>query len=56
MTEPLEIDYFQLVDGVSYNTKIVNGKLKRTTPLVKIDTVSSKALDLSQIRVEWIEE
>ena len=56
MTEPLEIDYFQLVDGVSYNTKIVNGKLKRTTPLVKVDTLSAKALGIPEIQIEWIED
>jgi hypothetical protein len=44
MIEVLEIDYFQLVKGVSYKTEIVDGKLKRTTPLPKIDTLSAKAL------------
>jgi hypothetical protein len=44
MIEVLEIDYFQLVKGVSYKTEIVNGKLKRTTSLPKVDTVKTKAL------------
>jgi hypothetical protein len=33
MKQPLEILYYQLVNGVPYASKIVNGKLERTTPI-----------------------
>jgi hypothetical protein len=77
--EPVEYEYFQLINGKMYPAKIKDKKLVASkTPLsvavtnsgksvtnsqsellhkqTDIDTVSSKALDLSQIRVEWIEE
>jgi ABC-type tungstate transport system permease subunit len=77
--EPVEYEYFQLINGKMYPAKIKDKKLVASkTPLsvavtnsdksvtntqtellhkqTDIDTVSAKALDLSQIRVEWIEE
>jgi hypothetical protein len=76
--EPVEFEYYQLINGKMYPGKIKDKKLVASkTPLSlnvtngksvtntqpellhgekDIDTVRGKALDLSQIRIEWIEE
>jgi hypothetical protein len=43
-------------DPVSTGKSVTNTKPELLRSETDIDTVSAKALDLSQIRVEWIEE
>jgi hypothetical protein len=43
-------------DPVSTDKSVTNSQPELLHKQTDIDTVSSKALDLSQIRVEWIEE